>query len=197
MLRVLRPRAPARLPVVAGSFGPTVAVLFVIAHADRRAGLRAWIGRSLRWPVGWARGTCRCSSSPAQRRLTFRWYQTCSASWPCRSSSRGWSIEPQAVSRRHLCCTQASISGRPSSRLCHPMTGIGPTSFWTRAVGLPLYYAAQFSFVAMFFELATQATRTVARSSVRTLLLSGSEGCPGLGERDDHAASNECEGHRE
>ena len=37
----------------AGSFGPSLAAVLVVANADGRAGLRAWFGRCLQWPNGW------------------------------------------------------------------------------------------------------------------------------------------------
>jgi uncharacterized protein len=40
----------------AGSFGPSLAAVLVVANADGRAGLRAWLGRCLQWPNGWRQG---------------------------------------------------------------------------------------------------------------------------------------------
>jgi uncharacterized protein len=40
----------------AGSFGPSLAAVLVVANAGGRAGLRAWLGRCLRWPPGGRRG---------------------------------------------------------------------------------------------------------------------------------------------
>ncbi len=37
----------------AGSFGPSLAAVVVIANADGRVGLRAWLLRCLQWRIGW------------------------------------------------------------------------------------------------------------------------------------------------
>ena len=40
-----------------GSFGPSLAAVFLVAHAGGRAGLRAWLVRCRKWPQGWGRGS--------------------------------------------------------------------------------------------------------------------------------------------
>lgn len=40
----------------AGSLGPSLAAVLVVADASGRAGLRAWLGRCLRRPPGWTPG---------------------------------------------------------------------------------------------------------------------------------------------
>lgn len=55
----LSPAAKARSPplatllMFAGSFGPSLAAVVVVANAGGRAGLRAWLSRCLRWRIGW------------------------------------------------------------------------------------------------------------------------------------------------
>ena len=46
----------AAMPMFAGSFGSSLAAVLVVANAGGRAGLRAWFGRCLQWPVGWRQG---------------------------------------------------------------------------------------------------------------------------------------------
>jgi hypothetical protein len=51
----VKPHSPSLATVLmfAGSFGPSLAALLVVANAGGRAGLRAWFGRCLRWRIGW------------------------------------------------------------------------------------------------------------------------------------------------
>jgi uncharacterized protein len=55
----LAPAVKAQLPwlatllMFAGSFGPSLAAVVVIANNCGRAGLRAWMSRCLRWRIGW------------------------------------------------------------------------------------------------------------------------------------------------
>ena len=43
----------ATLLMFAGSFGPSMAAVVVVANIGGRAGLRAWFGRCLQWRIGW------------------------------------------------------------------------------------------------------------------------------------------------
>ncbi len=43
----------AALLMFAGSFGPSLAAVLVVANASGRAGLRIWLSRCLQWRVGW------------------------------------------------------------------------------------------------------------------------------------------------
>jgi len=44
----------ATLLMFAGSFGPSLAAVVVVASTRKWLGLRAWLGRCLRWRIGWA-----------------------------------------------------------------------------------------------------------------------------------------------
>jgi len=52
----VRPQLPwlATLLMSAGSFGPSLAAVVVVASTRKWLGLRAWLGRCLRWRIGWA-----------------------------------------------------------------------------------------------------------------------------------------------
>ena len=51
----IKPQSPplATTLMFVGSFGPSLAAVLVVANADGRAGLRAWLGRCLQWRIGW------------------------------------------------------------------------------------------------------------------------------------------------
>ena len=51
----VKPQSPslATMLMFAGSFGPCMAAVLVVANAGGRAGLRAWFGRCLQWRIGW------------------------------------------------------------------------------------------------------------------------------------------------
>ena len=51
----IKPQLPslATTLMFVGSFGPSLAAVLVVASAGGRAGLRAWLGRCLRWRIGW------------------------------------------------------------------------------------------------------------------------------------------------
>lgn len=51
----IRPQLPwpAAMMVFAGSFGPSLAALVVVASTRPVEGLRAWMSRCLRWRIGW------------------------------------------------------------------------------------------------------------------------------------------------
>lgn len=51
----IKPQLPwlATLLMFAGSFGPSLAALVVVASTRKWLGLRAWLGRCLRWRIGW------------------------------------------------------------------------------------------------------------------------------------------------
>lgn len=46
----------AKIRMFAGSFGPSMAAVLVVASSGGQAGLRAWLTRCLRWPLGWRQG---------------------------------------------------------------------------------------------------------------------------------------------
>jgi hypothetical protein len=52
----VKPQLPwlATLLMFAGSFGPSLAAVVVVASTRKWLGLRAWLGRCLRWRIGWA-----------------------------------------------------------------------------------------------------------------------------------------------
>jgi len=52
----IKPHLPwlATLLMFAGSFGPSLAALVVVASTRKWLGLRAWLWRCLRWRIGWA-----------------------------------------------------------------------------------------------------------------------------------------------
>lgn len=54
----VKPDSPSLATVFmyAGSFGASMAAVLVVANAGGRAGLRAWLVRCLRWPMGWQHG---------------------------------------------------------------------------------------------------------------------------------------------
>lgn len=54
----VKPHSPslATALMFAGSFAPSIAAALVVVNAGGRAGLRAWLGRCLRWPVGRRQG---------------------------------------------------------------------------------------------------------------------------------------------
>ena len=51
----VKPQWPwlATLLMFAGSFGPSFAAVIVVASTRKLMGLRAWLGRCLRWRIGW------------------------------------------------------------------------------------------------------------------------------------------------
>ena len=51
----IRPQLPwlATLLMFAGSFGPSLAAVVVVASTRQRVGLRAWLAHCLRWRIGW------------------------------------------------------------------------------------------------------------------------------------------------
>jgi membrane protease YdiL (CAAX protease family) len=51
----IKPQLPwlATLLMFAGSFGPSLAAIVVVASTRRVAGLRAWLSRCLQWRIGW------------------------------------------------------------------------------------------------------------------------------------------------
>jgi membrane protease YdiL (CAAX protease family) len=51
----IRPQLPwlATLLMFAGSFGPSLAAIVMVASTRNVAGLRAWLGRCLQWRIGW------------------------------------------------------------------------------------------------------------------------------------------------
>lgn len=51
----VKPQSPslAAMLMFAGSFGPSMAAVIVVANAGGRVGLRAWLGRCLQWRIGW------------------------------------------------------------------------------------------------------------------------------------------------
>ncbi len=54
----IKPQSPslATTLMFAGSFGPSLAAVLVVAKASGRTGLRAWLGRCLQWPNGRRQG---------------------------------------------------------------------------------------------------------------------------------------------
>jgi len=52
----IKPQLPwlATLLMFAGSFGPSLAAVVVVASTRKWVGLRAWLARCLRWRIGWA-----------------------------------------------------------------------------------------------------------------------------------------------
>ena len=52
---VVRPGLPwlATSLMFAGSFGPSLAAIVVVASTRPVGGLRAWLSRCLQWPIGW------------------------------------------------------------------------------------------------------------------------------------------------
>ncbi len=52
----IEPQLPwlATLLMFAGSFGPSLAAVVVVASTRKWQGLRTWLGRCLRWRIGWA-----------------------------------------------------------------------------------------------------------------------------------------------
>lgn len=52
---VIRPQLPwlATLLMFAGSFGPTLAAIVVVASTRPVGGVRAWLSRCLQWRIGW------------------------------------------------------------------------------------------------------------------------------------------------
>ena len=52
---VVKTQSPslAAMLMFAGSFGPSMAAVLVVANAGGRAGLRAWFGGCLQWRIGW------------------------------------------------------------------------------------------------------------------------------------------------
>ena len=52
----IKPQLPwlATLLMFAGSFGPSLAAVVVLASTRKWVGLRAWLARCLRWRIGWA-----------------------------------------------------------------------------------------------------------------------------------------------
>lgn len=55
----VRPQLPwlATLLMFAGSFGPSLAAIVVVASTRPDGGLRAWLSRCLEWRIGWGWGT--------------------------------------------------------------------------------------------------------------------------------------------
>jgi uncharacterized protein len=51
----IKPQLPwlATLLMFAGSFGPSLAAVVVVASTRKGVGLRAWLARCLRWRIGW------------------------------------------------------------------------------------------------------------------------------------------------
>ena len=51
----IRPQLPwlATVLMFAGSFGPSLAAIVMVASTDHIAGLRAWLARCLQWRIGW------------------------------------------------------------------------------------------------------------------------------------------------
>jgi membrane protease YdiL (CAAX protease family) len=51
----IKPRLPwlAALLMFAGSFGPSLAAILVVASTGESGGLRAWLARCLQWRIGW------------------------------------------------------------------------------------------------------------------------------------------------
>lgn len=51
----IRPPLPwlATLLMFAGSFGPSLAAIVVVASTRKIVGLRAWLSRCLQWRIGW------------------------------------------------------------------------------------------------------------------------------------------------
>jgi len=51
----IRPQLPwlATLLMFAGSFGPSLAAIVVVASTRKAVGLRAWLAHCLRWRIGW------------------------------------------------------------------------------------------------------------------------------------------------
>ena len=54
----IRPQLPwlATLLMLAGSFGPSLAAIVVVANTRPVEGLRAWLSRCLHWRIGWGWG---------------------------------------------------------------------------------------------------------------------------------------------
>jgi membrane protease YdiL (CAAX protease family) len=56
----IKPQLPwlATLLMFAGSFGPSLAAIAVVASTRRVEGLRAWLSRCLKWRIGWGWWIC-------------------------------------------------------------------------------------------------------------------------------------------